>query len=53
MNFSKFNQSFGKNVYDIFQGRGIDLIVPQAQADIDTAGRMMNQDNRFNKKTTT
>ncbi|MDQ3902129.1 MAG: mechanosensitive ion channel family protein, partial [Thermoproteota archaeon] len=51
--FFKIQSELRKNVYDIFQARGIDLTVPQAQADIDTAGRMMNQDNRFNKKTMT
>ena len=46
--FLKIQSELRKNVYDIFQTQGIDLTVPQAQENIDTAERQ--QSYKFDSK---
>jgi small-conductance mechanosensitive channel len=49
--FLKIQSELRKNVYDIFQMQGIDLTVPQAQANVDTtAAESGRQDYGFDRK---
>ena len=51
--FLKIQSEMRKNVYDIFQMQGIDLTVPQAQANVDTtaeAAESSRQDYGFDRK---
>lgn len=47
--FLKIQSELRKNAYDIFQMQGIDLTVPQAQANIDTVAER-SQSNKFDSE---